>query len=117
MRVIVAGSRSIRDRRVVEKVIAESEFDISELVSGGAKGVDRLAEDWANASGVAVRMFRPDWHRFRRGAGLVRNREMAAYADALVAIWDGESRGTGHMIEAMRARRKPVHVGVVLVTA
>lgn len=117
MRVIVAGSRSIRDRLVIEKVIADSGFDIREVVSGGAKGVDRLAEDWARARGVAVRVFRPDWQRFRRGAGLARNREMAVYADALVAVWDGESRGTAHMIEAMRARRKPVHVGVVPATA
>jgi len=110
MRVIVAGSRSIGDRSVVEQAIKESGFEISELVSGGAKGVDRLAAEWQKANSVPVRLFRPDWKRFKRGAGLAGNHDMAAYADALVAVWDGESRGTADMIQAMRALGKPVHV-------
>ena len=109
MKVIVAGSRSVRDLAPVEEAIQQSGFQITELVSGGARGVDRLAEQWARGRGIPVRTFRPDWVRAGRGAGFASNREMADYADALVAVWDGQSRGTAHMVEAMRKRGKPVH--------
>lgn len=111
MRVIIAGSRSggfsLAD---VAAAVAASGFVVSEVVSGGARGVDQLGEQWAAARGVRVARFVADWERFGRGAGYRRNREMAASADALVAVWDGVSRGTGDMIREMRKRGKPVFV-------
>ncbi|SHG27748.1 Protein of unknown function [Desulfacinum infernum DSM 9756] len=102
MRTIVAGSRTINDPEIISEAIRQSGFQITELVSGGARGVDRLGEAWARRNGVPIRVFRADWKRYGRGAGVLRNTQMAEYADALVAVWDGESRGTLDMIQKAR---------------
>ena len=73
-------------------------FVITELIEGGAKGVDSLAKVWAEENGLPITEFKADWKIYGRGAGPVRNQKMAEYADALIAVWDGESRGTKNMI-------------------
>ena len=98
MKVIIAGSRKIEDQLTVATAIIESGFSITEIVSGGAKGVDSLAEQWAVNNDVQILVFKPEWGKYGRGAGPVRNAEMADYADALIAIWDGKSKGTKDMI-------------------
>jgi hypothetical protein len=109
MKVIVAGSRGITESTLVARAIQTSGFYVTELVSGGAKGADRLGEAYAKQHGIPVRQFIPNWGT-GRGAGMKNNSDMANYADALVAIWDGQSRGTKNMIERMRKMNKPVHV-------
>ena len=110
MKVIIAGSRSITDGKAVRKAVDLSGFSITEVVSGNADGVDKLGELWAASENIPVKRFLPDWKRLGKKAGIVRNREMGEYADALVAVWDGKSRGTKHMIEYMRGIRKPTFV-------
>jgi hypothetical protein len=110
LKVVIAGSRSVEDPQLVYQAIESSGFVVREVVSGGAYGVDALGEVWAREQEVPVRVFKPDWGRYGRGAGPVRNREMADYADALVAVWDGESKGTADMIRQMEERGKPVYV-------
>jgi hypothetical protein len=113
MKVIIAGSRSIADYPQVCSCINMSRFSILEVVSGGARGVDKLGEAWAKEHSIPIKAFPADWNHQGRAAGIVRNQEMAAYADALIAIWDGESRGTKHMIEYMRDKMmKSVEVWV-----
>jgi hypothetical protein len=107
VKVIIAGSRSIVSFAPVAVAVESSGFKISEVVSGCAKGVDISGEVWAQIHKVAFRRFHADWGRFDSLAGLVRNEEMAEYADALVAVWDGVSAGTKHMIWTMQERRKP----------
>jgi len=102
MKVIVAGSRDIADMNEIHAAIQNSGFQIEELVSGGARGVDQLGELWASNHGIPVKRFLPDWYKFGKRAGMFRNTEMAHYANALIAIWDGASRGTKHMIETAR---------------
>lgn len=99
MKTIIAGSRGIKNREHLQWAINRSRFEISEVVSGGARGVDKLGMDWAKANHVSLKIFEPDWGKFGRAAGMIRNSQMARYADALIAIWDGKSRGTQHMIE------------------
>jgi len=104
MRVIVAGSRTIKDYTVVKDAIEKSGFDVSILITGGAIGVDTLAETWAGTHGIKVLKYEPDWGKYGRAAGPIRNSTMIKNADALVAVWDGISRGTRDIIEkAMRA--------------
>jgi len=101
MKTIIAGSRSIRDYNVVEEAMKRArEVGIipTEIVSGGANGVDCLGEWWAGKHSVAVKRFPANWRVYGRAAGFMRNAQMAAYADALVAVWDGESKGTANMI-------------------
>ena len=86
---------------------------ITEVVSGGARGVDQLGERWARDNGCQVKRFLPNWSRDGKAAGHIRNRQMGDYADALVAIWDGKSRGTAGMIEYARGRGLKVFVKTV----
>lgn len=116
MKVIVAGSRSITKFAVVYNAIDQSEIDqndITEVVSGGAKGVDQLGEFYAKEFDTPVKRFLPDWETHGKKAGILRNKEMGDYADALIAVWDGESKGTKHMIDYMKGLNKPVHVHIV----
>lgn len=100
---IIAGSRGITSLAAVEAAIFGVNWTISEVVSGGARGVDTLGEQWAVLRDIPIRRFPADWKRLGKTAGRTRNSEMARYANALIAIWDGSSHGTRHMIdEALR---------------
>lgn len=111
MKVIIAGSRSITEPHLMLEAIYKSEFRITEVVSGMAVGVDRLGVWWANHKKIPVKKFYPDWKYLGKSAGIIRNQEMALYADALIAVWDGKSRGTRHMIKYMRDKMmKPTFV-------
>jgi predicted Rossmann fold nucleotide-binding protein DprA/Smf involved in DNA uptake len=110
MRVIIAGSRSIVNAEVVANAVEASGYSVTEVISGGARGVDGLGEKWGLDRGIPVRRIEPDWKVFKRGAGPQRNREMANVADALVAIWDGKSRGTADMIRTARKFNLLVYV-------
>lgn len=110
MKVIIAGSRHLTFPTLVDEAIKCSLFDITEVVSGGARGVDALGELWAARNGIPVRLFPADWDKHGKAAGPIRNREMAAYADALIAIWDGKSLGTKNMIDEARKRGLRIHV-------
>lgn len=94
MRTIIAGTRGMTDEYVMDTALAALDWTITEVVSGGAAGADRLGEAWASRNGIPVKRFPADWARYGKGAGPVRNREMARYAEALVAFWDGRSTGT-----------------------
>lgn len=113
MKLIIAGSRTInpllsRLDEAVADLEALTERSVTEVVSGGAHGVDQAGEAWAASAGIPVKRFIPRWDDLGRGAGYVRNREMAEYADALLAVWDGSSRGTAHMIREATARNLTV---------
>lgn len=99
MKTIIAGGRDVTDYSAVVSAIKESGFVITEVVSGKARGVDKLGELWAEAYSIPVKLFPADWAKHGRAAGPIRNEQMAKYADALIAVWDGESRGTGDMIK------------------
>jgi hypothetical protein len=113
MKVIIAGGRDFTNYALVEDAIKCSAFEITQVVSGKAKGVDTLGEVWALANNIPVEAFPADWSQHGRAAGPIRNREMAEYADALIAIWDGESKGTANMIQ--QARNKRLNVFIYLV--
>jgi hypothetical protein len=105
MKVIVAGSRTICDYHIVNTAIWASGFKITEVVSGGARGVDTLGERWAKLNRIPVRRFLAEWEKFGRSAGPRRNEQMAYYGDALILIWDGKSAGSRNMLNIARARR------------
>jgi hypothetical protein len=110
MKVIVAGSRDINDLGLVRRAMQDSGFDITEVVSGKARGVDSLGETAAVLDRIPVKEFPADWAKYKRRAGPLRNIQMGDYAEALVAIRLNGSRGTTHMIEYMRKLGKPVYV-------
>lgn len=98
MKVIIAGSRGINDYAIVKQAIINSGFRISEVVSGGCRGVDKLGERWGKENRLPVKVFPADWS-MGKSAGPIRNAKMADYADALIAIWANNSRGTANMID------------------
>lgn len=110
MRVIIAGSRAVTDRHLVSQAVVDSSFSVTEVVEGGARGIDTLAFDWAHSHGIPVKIFVANWKKHGKQAGILRNIEMADYAEALIAIWDGKSRGTKHMIDIAEKRRMPYKV-------
>lgn len=117
MKVIIAGSRHYNGdpyamKAVVEQAIHESGFydDITEVVCGMARGVDECGRQWAIQNNIPVKPFPADWMAHGKAAGPIRNRQMAEYSDALVALWDGTSKGTRSMIDEARKRNLRVYV-------
>lgn len=96
---IIAGSRAITDYQHLTDAIQQCPFEITSVVSGKAKGVDSLGEQYAIQNNLPVYEFPADWQKYGRGAGIIRNREMAKNAEALLALWDGKSKGTEAMIK------------------
>lgn len=110
MKTIIAGGRNIHDYTLVLSALEESTFKPTEIVSGMAPGVDTLAIQYARENNLPLIEFPADWVQYKRAAGPIRNRQMAEYGDALVAIWDGESRGTMNMISEATKRGLKVYV-------
>lgn len=106
MKVIVAGCRGYHNRTHVEMVLDLhlAMGDITEVISGGASGVDRLGEQWARKNKIPVAHFYADWSK-GKSAGPKRNSRMAEYGEVLIAFWDGKSRGTRDMIEKAKSRK------------
>jgi hypothetical protein len=98
MKVIIAGSRHIDNIHFLELAIQKSGFDITEVVSGGARGVDQLGERWAKDHNIPIKKFSAEWDKYGKKAGPMRNKLMAEYGEALIAIYDG-GKGTKNMIE------------------
>jgi hypothetical protein len=111
--VIIAGSRRFIGKSaysLVAEAVVESGFDITEVVSGTARGIDNIGEEWARNNNVPVRQFPAQWGKYGRVAGLKRNEAMAKYSEGLIAIWDGESRGTENMINTAKVNGLQVYV-------
>ena len=106
MRVAVVGSRGLTVPDL-EKYLPDG---VSEIVSGGALGVDTSAAVWARAHGVPLTEFLPEYDKYGRGAPLIRNKLIVEYADAVYAFWDGKSRGTIHTVKYAREIGKPVRI-------
>lgn len=103
IKVIVAGSRGFDDYKrlkiELDLVLRRYKPEEIEIVSGTARGADRLGERYAAERGCSVKAMPADWDRFGKSAGYRRNADMAKYADACVVFWDGKSPGTKHMID------------------
>jgi len=101
-RVIIAGGRDFSDyallKSTMDTLLSNIKKDVT-VVCGKARGADTLGEQYAKERGYAVAYFPADWDKYGKAAGFIRNRQMAQNADALVAFWNGKSRGTKNMIE------------------
>ena len=106
----MAGSRSCGDYDIVASAINNCGWDISCIISGGAKGVDTIGEEYARANLIRVERFPAQWDTHGRKAGFIRNIQMAENAEALIAVWDGISSGTQHMIEYAKNKGLKVYI-------
>ena len=119
-KIIIAGSRTFDDyeglvdcldEQILELIEQNDVTDDIEIVSGGAKGADKLGERYAKEKGYGLKVFKADWNKYGKSAGYRRNEQMAEYADAALIFWDGESKGSAHMIKL--AQNKGLFVRVV----
>ena len=92
MQVAVIGSRGFDDYELVSKTL--SNIDITLLISGGAKGADSLGERYANENNIETLIFKPDWEKHGKAAGMIRNTDIVDNAEFIVAFWDEISKGT-----------------------
>lgn len=108
MKVAVIGSRNLK----VDDLGKYLPDGVTEIVSGGARGVDTCAREYALANGIKLTEFLPEYDKYGRGAPLRRNITIIEYADLVLAFWDGSSRGTKHVIDNCKKRGVPVKVYV-----
>ena len=111
-KVIVAGGRDFSNyemlRQRLDYLLQNQQFVV--IVSGAARGADSLGERYAKERGLFIQQFPANWNRYGKKAGYIRNKEMAQYANGLVAFWDGSSRGTKLMIELAKQYQLPMRV-------
>ncbi len=106
MKIAIIGSRNLG-------VIGLEKFlpkNVTEIVSGGARGVDACAREYAQTHGIRLTEFLPDYNRYGRTAPLKRNLEIIAYAEMVLAFWDGKSRGTKYVIDNCKKQGVPIKV-------
>lgn len=112
-RVIIAGGRGFDNYAYLEQTmdfLLQNIEDEIIIVCGEARGADALGKRYAEERGYQIRSFPPNWEKYGFGAGPIRNEDMAKYAHALVAFWDGQSRGTRQMIETARRYRLRIKI-------
>ena len=97
MRFIIAGSRTFTDYQLLCQTLAPDRHRITQVITGGARGADQLGYRWAWKHTIRHQLFRADWERFGKSAGMRRNHEMAQAGDMLVAFHVNNSPGTAHI--------------------
>jgi hypothetical protein len=107
--IAIVGSRDFPNLELVRNFV-EGLDDGTVIVTGGARGVDQVAEDAALSCAFTVQVIKPDWQRYGRGAGMIRNTQIEKVSDEVVAFWDGQSRGTEDTINKFRKAGKPVTI-------
>lgn len=115
MKLAIVGSRSFSDYDLLVETLkshylTQSGWHFTEIVSGGAKGADSLAAEFARVNGIKLTEFLPDWDKFGKSAGFKRNAQIVDYADEVLAFSVDNSKGTGHSIELAKRQEKPVKV-------
>lgn len=106
MKVAVIGSRTFNDYELLRQTL--SKLEITLVVSGGAKGADSLGEEYANANNIPTKIFLPDWEKYGKSAGMLRNSDIINEAEIVVAFWDGESKGCKDAIAKANKLNKKV---------
>lgn len=109
MKVAIIGSRNLTNVEI-SKYIPEN---VTEIISGGARGVDTLAEAWADENGISKIIIKPEYERYKRGAPLKRNEKIVELADVIIALWNGKSRGTKFTIDYAKNLKKEVKIYVI----
>jgi len=112
MRMIIAGSRDFVNYFMFKKLIQGHKDKITTVISGGAEGADSMGEQFARENGIPFEVYPADWDKYGRSAGSIRNELMASKAEGLIAFWDGQSRGTKHMIDT--AKKKNLYVKIFM---
>lgn len=109
MRVAVVGSRSLK----IENIKEHLPKNTTEIISGGAKGIDTCVASYAKNAGIVLTEIKPDYNRYKRGAPLVRNKEIVRLAEFVLIFWDGKSKGTEFVINECEKTGKKYNLIVI----
>ena len=104
MKLLIAGSRTITDFDLSSYIPENTTL----IISGGAKGIDSLAEKYADEHGIEKLIIRPEYEKYGRAAPVKRNEKMVETADEVLAIWDGRSNGTKYTLDHARKKGKKI---------
>lgn len=114
MKLAIIGSRDIKERALVENIISQvyvkSKNKIDEIITGGAKGVDKIAEDFAKKRGIKCTIILPNYKRYQRSAPIIRNNQILQECNGVLVIWDGKSKGTEYTINKAKREEKKIFV-------
>ena len=120
MKLAIIGSRGFNDYDKLERVLT-SYFSfivkkppyinfIHKIISGGADGADKLGAKFANDNGVVLIEFKPDWDKYGKSAGFIRNKDIIDNCDFVLAFWDGKSKGTAHTLKLAKEQKKSTFI-------
>jgi hypothetical protein len=119
MKLAIVGGRDFNDEFIMAEYISifivaytNDELDPPkiEVISGGAKGADTLGERFARINRCPVTIFKPEWNKYGKSAGFIRNQTIVDNCDMVLAFWDGKSRGTADTIEKAKKAKKPTFI-------
>lgn len=110
MKIAIVGSRSFDSYDEIESHLEQYKGQATLVISGGAKGVDTFGERWAIKNSIPTLIFKPDWDKHGKSAGYLRNKDIVANADLVIAFWDGTSKGTKHSIDIAKTSGKELRI-------
>lgn len=114
IKLAIIGSRNFNSyelfKLTMKNLFPGGGFNITTVVSGGAKGADSLGKRWATENNIPYVEYLPDWNQFGKAAGMIRNTDIVKAADVILAFWDGESRGTAGAINIARKHNKTTFI-------
>ena len=115
MRVGIIGSRELNggEERCYERICGSVPANCTEIVSGGADGVDALSERYARENAILFKKFEPEYHKYGKNAPLMRNAQIVDYANFMLVFWNGKSRGTARAIEICCELGRPVEIFLI----
>ena len=109
-KIVIFGSRDFTDYEYADKFISTFDDSSIEIISGCARGADKIGEQYALEHNVTLYKFPAEWNKYGKSAGFVRNNQMADFCDMGICFWDGKSPGTKHMIESLKKRNKICYI-------
>ena len=109
MNLLIVGSRSIKEFDLAPHIPC----DTSLIISGGARGIDTIAEEYADNYSIPKKIIKPQYNIYGRGAPIKRNEEMVDIADKILVIWDGISKGTDYTVKYAKKKNKDIKIIMV----
>lgn len=117
VKLAIVGSRDYTDyesfKAIVDSIISLNNLNVYKIISGRARGTDTMAEQYAKENSIPMQVFKANWEIFGKKAGMMRNRDIVANSDYVLAFWDGESKGTKGTIDMARKDGKLLKVMMV----